>query len=136
MLEVIVIHGALETAVQVQPAPVLTVKLPVPPLAGIAGLFIAESEYVQPLDWVTINSLPPTVIFPVRAGLTLGATVKVTTPFPVPGEPLLIVIHESVVTAVQVQPALLVVTLKLPVPPVGSGKLVPVGESVIVQPVA
>ena len=45
------------------------------------------------------------------------------------------VIHDTVGTAVHVQPGLLVVTLNVPVPPLGSKSPV-VGESVIVQPLS
>ena len=133
--EVIVIQGTLEAAVQVHPAPVLTVKLPVPPPAAIGWLLVDESEYEQPFDWVIVKSFPSTVIFPILSGLTFACTIKETAPFPVPGEPLLIVIHELVVPAVQVQPGVLVVTLKLPAPPAAS-KVVLDDESVIVQPLA
>ena len=54
LLPVIVIHGAVEFGVQVQPLPVVTVKLPVPPEAvkvWLAGLMLK----VQPAAWVTVK---------------------------------------------------------------------------------
>ena len=58
---------------------------------------------------------PPTVIVPVLSGPVFAATVKVTVPFPLP-VPELIVIHDSLVVAVQAHPVV-VVTVKLPFPP-------------------
>ncbi len=73
---------------------------------------------------------------PVLPGVTFAVTVKETVPFPVPDIlALLTVIHESLETAVQPHAVLLVVTVKLPLPPT-FGKFVEVGESVIVQPLA
>ena len=71
---------------------------------------------------------------PILTGVIFAETVNETMPVPVP-VPLVIVIQESVVTAVQLHPALLVVTLKLPLPPIGS-KLALVGVNVNVQPLA
>ncbi len=48
----------------------------------------------------------------------LAATVNSATPLPVPVEPLLIVIHESLLSAVQVQPGAEAVTFIVPLPPV------------------
>jgi len=67
------------------------------------------------------------LIAPVRSGPIFDATVNVTPLFPVPLAPILIVIHESVVTAVHVHSALELTTLNPPVPP-AELKLVLVGE--------
>ena len=61
------------------------------------------------------NVRPPTVIAPVRWLPALAAKVKPTVREPVPVAPLVIVIHDAVVTAVAAHPAC-VVNVKLPLP--------------------
>ena len=53
---------------------------------------------------------------PVRAGPALGAAVNWTRPLPVPDDPAVIVIHASLLAAVQVH-APLTTTRTLPFPP-------------------
>jgi hypothetical protein len=66
---------------------------------------------------VTVNVLPPIVIVLVRdAVLAFAAAVKPAEPLPDPVAPDVIVIHVSVVDAVQLQPAG-AVTVIVPVPP-------------------
>lgn len=52
-----------------------------------------------------VKAVPATVIVPVLSGPSLGATLKVTVPFPVPEAPAVIVIQESSATAVHGQAA-------------------------------
>ena len=52
---------------------------------------------------MTVKVIPATVIVPVRALSVLGATVKLKEPLPVPELPLVIVIHGTLLTAVQEQ---------------------------------
>jgi hypothetical protein len=62
----------------------------------------------------TVNVCPPTVIVPVRAEPVFAATVKLTVPFPEPL--LLVVIHDTLLTADHAQLAV-VVTVNEPLPP-------------------
>ncbi len=59
---------------------------------------------------VLLCPLPLIVIVPLRSAAVFAATEKVTVPLPVPDEPLLRVIHEALLTAVQVHPVPEVVT--------------------------
>ena len=115
-LLVIVIHELEVVAFHEHPPLVVTVKFPVPAVAGILML-VVETEYGQPLFWTTVNSCPPAKILPVLVLPGLADTEKATVPLPelVLPPPLVIVIQESVVVAVQGQPPF-VVTAKLPVP--------------------
>ena len=55
--------------------------------------------------WVTVNVCPPTVIVPMRCvAPVFAATVKPTEPFPLPDAPLVTVIQETLLAAVQAQP--------------------------------
>ena len=56
------------------------------------------------------------VIVPIRSGPVLAATVNWTVPLPLPDEPPVTVIHDTLLTAVHAQPVL-AVTLTLPVKP-------------------
>jgi hypothetical protein len=65
----------------------------------------------------TVNVRPAIVSVPVRASvLVLGATVKLAESLPEPVAPAVTVIHVALLTAVQVQPAV-VVTVVDPLPP-------------------
>jgi hypothetical protein len=64
-----------------------------------------------------VNVFPAIVRVPVRAGPTLAATVKATLAEPVPLPPAVIVIHASLLTAVQAQPAPVVTAVLLEAPP-------------------
>ena len=66
---------------------------------------------------VTVNVFPAAVIVPVRESeLAFAAAVKPAEPLPDPVAPEVIVIHVSVVAAVQLQPVG-AVTVIVPVPP-------------------
>ena len=66
---------------------------------------------------VIVNVLPPALIVPVRGdALVFAAAVNATLPLPAPLAPEVIVIHPSVVDAVQLHPAG-AVTVIVPVPP-------------------
>ena len=132
--EVIVIHGELLAAVQVHPVDVVTVTLPVPPVA-LTFKLVGETVKVQPDCWLTVKVCPPAVIVPVRGGPAFGCTVKATVPLPVPLPLLLVmIIQGSLLTAVHVQPATVVI-LKLPLPP-ATGMVAFVGFKVKAQPLA
>ena len=130
--EVIVIHGELLLAVQVHPAEVVTVTLPVPP-AAFTFKSVGVTVKVQPDCWLTVKVCPPAVIVPVRGGPAFGCTVKAIAPLPVP---LLLVrvIQGTLLDADQVQPAAVVI-LKLPLPP-ATGMVALVGFKVKAQPLA
>src|SRR5205814_1170960 len=104
-------------AVQLHPAPVVTVKDPVPPDDG-SDCEIGESAYVHgAAACVTVNVCPPTVIVPVRALVALlAATLNVTVPLSVPLGVPVTVTQLTPLVAVQLHPAP-VVTVKDPVPP-------------------
>jgi hypothetical protein len=72
----IVTHAALLDAVQLQPADVVTVTVPLPPAAANAWLVgeIVNTHDVE--GWVTVNVFPAIVIVPVRDVVPVfGATV-------------------------------------------------------------
>ena len=67
-------------------------------------------------DWFTVNTLSPTVIFPLREDVpVLAETEYVTLPLPLPSVADVILIHEVRSAAVHLHPAG-AVTLKLPLP--------------------
>ena len=73
---------------------------------------------------VTVKVRPATVSVPVRAlEPVVAATLKVTVPVPLPLPPAVIVIHEALLCAVQLQPAV-VCTVVDPVPPPVAAALV------------
>ncbi len=72
-----------------------------------------------------VKFCPPTVIVPVRAAPVFGSIEKLIVPLPLPV--FVTVIHELLLTAVQEQPASVVI-LKLPAP-LPAGKFALVGES-------
>lgn len=114
---VIVIHDALLVAVHVHPLPLVTVNDPVaPPETTLVET--GESEYVQDAAaCVIVNVWPPAVTVPVRAAVVaFAATLKPTVPLPEPLAPLVIVIHDALLVAVQAHP-LPLVTLNDPVLP-------------------
>lgn len=67
-----------------------------------------------------MNVLSPTAIVPLRALPVFAATVKATDPFPVPDDPLPIVIHEAPADAVHAHVGADVVTVIDPLPPVSA----------------
>jgi hypothetical protein len=116
--EVTVIHDALLFAVQVQPAPELTVVEPLPPPAGTDWLS-GDTVKVQPFPWETVTDWPATTSVPERAGPLSAAAENVTVPEPLPLPPAVIVSHGCVLEALHSQPAV-VVTLTVRVPPLAS----------------
>ncbi len=73
--ELIVIQVSLLSAVHAQPVAVVTLTLPVPPLAVRVWL-VGLIENEQPLACVTVKVWPATVIVPVRCGPVLAAAVN------------------------------------------------------------
>jgi hypothetical protein len=114
-----VIQLALLTAAQLHPGDAVTEKLPDPPLLE-NDLDNGEIEETQPAPpWETVNVIPAIVRVPFREVVpAFAAAVKLTVPLPEPLAPDVIVIHESLLTAVQAQPAC-AVTAELPAPPLG-----------------
>ena len=112
-------QAALLTAVQEQPSPTVTATLLLPPAAAIDRL-AGETAYVHVADvpaCVIVNAWPPMVMLPVRDdAVGFAATPYPTVPLPSPVPPEVIVIHESAVAAVQLQPAA-AETTTAPVPP-------------------
>ena len=111
------IHASLLRACQAQPVAADTVTVPVPPpAAALADAGEIVGVHGAPA-WVSVNVLPPIVIVPVRGVVVVfAAAVYETEPLPVPLDPALMVIHESVSVAVQSQPPA-AVTATVPVPP-------------------
>ena len=93
---------------------------------------VRVTEQVATPCWVTVKVWPPMVRVPVLEVLpVLAVTVYVTDPFPEPLLPELMAIQETVLLAVQLQPAP-AVTLTVPVPPTEAKPLL-VGEIEYVQ---
>lgn len=115
-----VIHDAGLATVHVHPAPVVTVIVPVPPVAfrvSEAGLTLNVQAAAA---CVTVNVFPAIVSVAERdAVVVFAAAVKSAVPPPLPVAPLVIVTHEAALVAFQVQPAP-VVTVTAPVPPVAA----------------
>ncbi len=112
-------HDALLEMVHWQPPFVESHRLPDEP-AAVALPLVALSTYGHEADTEpacdTVNVCPATVIVPVCAAPLFGATVQYTWPLPDPEKPEVIVIHEALLLAIQLQPPLLD-TQKLPLPP-------------------
>jgi hypothetical protein len=83
---------------------------------------------------VTVNARPAIVSVPVRAAPVLAAIVKFVLPLPVPDAPLVIVIHGTLLVAVQAHAGTDAVTVVEPVAPV-SGTVWLAGEMVNVHAV-
>jgi hypothetical protein len=112
-----VIHGALLTAVQLQPVATVT-SLPPVAAADVNDRLVGEIDGEQlAAAWVTVNVVPAIVNVPVRLEATVfAATLNVAEPLPDPVAPPLTVIHGALLVAVQAQPVA-TVTLLLPLPP-------------------
>jgi hypothetical protein len=132
---VTVIQGALLAAVQLQPAATVTLLLPLPPVAAtdcVVGEIEGEHDAAA---WVTVNVAPAIVKVPVRLEATVFAvTLKPTVPLPEPLAPLVTVIQDALLPALQEQPVATVTPL-LPVPPAAVNDWV-VGEMDGLQPAA
>ena len=102
---VTVIHAALLTAVQLHPVAAKTLLAPLPADAVkdcVVGEIVGEHAAAA---WVTVNVEPAIVSVPVRLEATVFvATSNVTGPLPVPVAPAVTVIHDALLTAVQLQP--------------------------------
>jgi hypothetical protein len=113
----IVIHDALLLAVHAQPAPAVTVVFPVPPaLANVCVEGTAAYEQAAPA-WVTVNVAPAIVSVPVRLVVKVfAATANPALPGPDADAPLVTVIHDALLVALQAHPEP-AVTMLLPEPP-------------------
>ncbi len=101
--DVIVIHGAFDTAVQPHDASdAVTDTLPLPPADGNPWL-VGAIEYEHGAASVTVKVCPAIVTVPVRAGPAFGSTFSATVPGPVPVAPPVTVIHGAFDAAVQAQ---------------------------------
>jgi len=124
----------LLVAVHAQPAPAVTVTVP---LVAADVLSNADegrivNEHGAP-GCVIVNVWPAIVIVPVRAAvLVFCVTLYVTLPFPVPLAPAPIVIHASLLVAVQLQPVPAVTVIE-PLAASDDGRLFDVGEIVNVH---
>jgi hypothetical protein len=113
----IVTHAAPLVAFQVHPAVVVTVTDPLPPAAPSAWLPGEIANEHGAAAWSSVKVCPPTVIVPVRAIVAvLAATAYDTAPLPSPEAPAVIVIHASLLVAVQAQPVA-AVTVTVPAAP-------------------
>jgi hypothetical protein len=124
-----VIHGALLVAVHAQPAPALTVTVPVAAAGDASVELNGEIEKLHGVPGcVIVNVLPAIVSEPVLAELPVfAATVYEMLPLPVPVAPAPMVIHELLLAAVQLHPAL-AVTTTLPLAPIDPLNVDDVGE--------
>jgi hypothetical protein len=113
-----VIHESDVVAVHMQLAVVVTTVDDEPPL-GLTLSVCGLNEYWHEVRaaWVTVRVWPAMVSVPLRCDeLVDAATTNATLPFPLPVDPDVTVIHETLLRAVQLQPAD-VVTADDPVPP-------------------
>ena len=116
---VMLIHAALLAAVHAQPAPAVTVLLPVP-AAAVNVWLLGEIEYAQAPACVTLNVVPAIVSVPDRLVVAvLVATLNAVVPGPVPPAPAVMLIHAALLAAVHAQAAPAVTVLP-PVPPVAA----------------
>jgi hypothetical protein len=113
----IVTHDAPLTAVQVHSGVVVTVTVPLPPVAGSdapPGSIVNEQAAAA---CVTVNVLPPAVTVPVRDVVRVfAATLYATLPLPLPVAPAVMPIHVALLVAVHSHP-IAAVTAIVPVPP-------------------
>ena len=105
-------------AVQGQPAVAVILTVPAPPAAW-NDCEAGEMSYEQACDCVTVNGRPAATMVPVRAGPDVGATLKPTTPAPLPVVPFVTVIQSALLAAVHAQPgaAVTVICPEPPLPP-------------------
>ena len=115
--EVTLSQVALLAAVHAQPAPAVTLTVPVPPEAVIDWLVgLIEYEQLEE-DSLTVKVIPAIVNVPVRAFLAVfAAALKSTVPSPLPLAPAVTLNHDVLLAAVHAQPVP-AVTLTVPVPP-------------------
>jgi hypothetical protein len=110
-----VIHGALLVAVQLQPAAAWTLKVREPPAAGTV-VDSGDRVIVHDCPWVTVNVRPAIVRVPLRAAPEFEATLNRTVPLPLPLLPCVIVSQGALLVADQAHPAE-ALTATSPVPP-------------------
>ena len=115
---VTVIHGAVVAADHAQPALLPTCTLLCPPAAPMARLE-GVSEKAHPEPWVTDAVASPMRNAAARPGPLVAATVKRTSPFPVPLSPAVSTIHSAVAVVVHRHPAP-ARTATTPGPPAGA----------------
>lgn len=109
---------ALPVTFHEHPLVVVMLMVPVPPVLGIVT-FVGETAKVQEAAaaWVIENATPPMVTDPLRVVVAvLAGTLNATEPEPVPPAALVIEIHDALLVADQVHPAV-VVTAIVPLPP-------------------
>jgi hypothetical protein len=117
VLEVKVIHDAVVLDVHEQSGPdAVTITAREAPARGTVT-FDRFSRNVQLVPCVTVNVCPAMVIVPVLAFVGFAATVKVTVPLPLPMAPVVTVIHESLLTALHMQPLAAATLTVGPTPP-------------------
>src|SRR6185295_5245039 len=84
----------------------------------LASTLNGDPGVIWLVPWLTVKLEPPNAMLPLRAASGLTATVYATVPLPVPGLPLLMVIHGTEGVAVHVQVGAEAVTWTLKSPPV------------------
>ena len=103
--DVIVIQDTWLVAVHAQPSVASTSTLLFPPPFLKSLLFRESSKLHTRRSCDTVNVRPAMVSVPVRVELpVLGATLKLTFPFPLPLAPEVTVIHDALLVAVHAQP--------------------------------
>jgi hypothetical protein len=110
-----VIHETVDAADHAQPLAVRTSNVPCPPLSSMLAL-VGDSVKVQPWPWVSVKVRPAIASVALRPGPLVAAALYWTSPLPVPAAPEVIVSHDVLLDAVQLQPAP-AVTVILPAPP-------------------
>jgi hypothetical protein len=120
---VIVIHGALLTAVHVHPARTATVALPLAPSTGTFWLSGLTPKVHGAPAWATATVVPATVIDPLRASPSFTAICSATVPFPLPEDPDAMAIHGVLLAAVHAQPVRAVTVALAAPPPEGTLRL-------------
>src|SRR5918994_2044081 len=92
-----------------------TVPLPLPlPPESSTLVLVDERENAHPSPWLSVKVRPAMVNEPLRAGPVAAGALYCTSPLPLPPDPAVMVSHEVLLDAVQLQPAP-VVTATLPV---------------------
>jgi hypothetical protein len=129
---VIVTHAAPLDAVQEQPAGAVTATVAELPSASTDTPVGANQKEQSTADCVTVSVWPPMVSVPVlEVPPVFVATLKVTLPLPVPLAPEVMVIHDTELDAVQLQPGPAVTDALCDEPPADSERLV--GETLNAQ---
>jgi hypothetical protein len=120
--DVTVIHATVLVAVHAQVAPLVTVTVPVLAVAGALRL-LGAMAYVQTGGGAaaaacdTVNVRLAIEMVPVRAAPVFTATLNLTEPFPVPLDPDVTVIHDTLLPADHSHVFCVAVTAIVPVPP-------------------